>query len=151
MQPVPPDLRPIRLLGVSLVTMREADIYISDVLRELQLIQLGLDQGIAVPNRLRQLALDLLPMLTWARDLVAHAVIEAQDGAVADLRIQLPADAGDSVVRLMGLIAELQFFARQGSLFVEPSDEVLGMLEWFVSESIGQLDGEAPQRNGLTR
>ena len=147
---MPPDLRPIRLLGVSLVTMREADIYISDVLRELQLIQLGLDQGIAVPNRLRQLALDLLPMLTWARDLVAHAVIDAEDGSVADLRIQLPADAADSVVRLMGLVAELQFFARQGSLFVEPSDEVLGMLEWFVSESIGQLDGEAPQRNGGT-
>jgi hypothetical protein len=132
--------------------LRDADIYISDVLRELQLIELGLDQGIVVPNRLRQLALDLLPMLRWARDLVAHAVIGAEDGPVADLQIQLRADAADSVVRLMGLVAELQFFARQGSLFVEPSEEVLGLLEWFVSESIGQLDGEAPQRHqDLTR
>ena len=150
MRPVPPDLRPIRLLGVPIATMREADIYISDVLRELQLIQLGLDQGIAVPNRLRQLALDLLPMLTGARDLVAHAIIDAEDGSVADLRIQLEADASDSVVRLMGLVAELQYFARQGSLFVQPSEEVIGMLEWFVSESIGQLDGEAPQRHDAT-
>jgi len=129
--------------------MREADIYISDVLRELQLIQLGLAQGIVVPNRLRQLALELPPMLTWARDLVAHAVIDAEDGAVADLRIQLRADASNAVVRLMGLVAELQYFARQGSLFVQPSDEVVGMLEWLVSESIGQLDGEAPRRHDL--
>jgi len=129
--------------------MREADIYISDVLRELQLIQLGLEQGIVVPNRLRQLALDLPPMLTWARDLVAHAVIDAEDGAVADLRIQLREDASEAVVRLMGLVAELQYFARQGSLFVQPTDEVVGMLEWLVSESIGQLGGEAPQRHDL--
>ena len=143
------DLRPIRLLGVPVATMREADIYISDVLRELQLIQLGLEQGIVVPNRLRQLALDLPPMLTWARDLVAHAVIDAEDGAVADLRIQLREDASEAVVRLMGLVAELQYFARQGSLFVQPTDEVVGMLEWLVSESIGQLGGEAPQRHDL--
>ena len=143
---MPPELRPVRLTGVPLATLREADIYISDVLRELQLIRLGLDQGIAVPNRLRQLALDLLPMLTWARDLVMHGTLEGEAAERADLTIQLPAGTADSVVRLIGLVAELQFFARQGSLFAEPGDDVLGLLEWFASESIGQLGGEKPQR-----
>lgn len=142
----PPDLRTVRLSGVPRSTLRDADIYISDVLRELQLIEVGLDQGIIVPNRLRQLALDLLPMLTWARDLVDRATVDGEDEAtIADFTIEVPAGASDDVVRLIGLVAELQFFARQGSLFAEPGDEVLALLEWFASESIGQLGGEAPQ------
>ena len=152
--PMPPELRPVRLTGVPLATIRDADIYISDVLRELQLIKLGLAQGIVVPNRLRQLALDLLPMLTWARGprRACHHRGRGSAPRRPHVRPAGPARQTRSSGSSVWSPSCSSSPARAPSSS-EPGDDVLGLLEWFASECIGQLAGEAapaPRRHRLT-
>ena len=137
-----PELLPVRLRGVPLATLSDVDIYISDVIRELQLIEVGRDQGIAAPDRISRLAADLLPLLRWARDLVVHAVIDGDDDSdVTDLTLQVPADSVAAVTRVSDLVVELGQLARQGALFTVPNPEVLRLVEWLATEGVNQLRG----------
>lgn len=116
------------------------DEHVSDVVRELQLIQVGRDDGSTageLPPRLCELIPELLSAFSHARDSSRRQAEEARmrGDDTFTLEVTLPRASADTVATLGDLLEEVDDYARSGDLLTLPaSDEVVALRRWLVAQ-----------------
>jgi len=134
--------RTVRLIGVPIHQFVQLQIYFDDMVREMQLIAVGVgDKGAA--GRLADLAVYVQHDIAGHRNLIhAEALGAAAEGRThVDVTLQLlPASVPDAH-RLVEVAEALDAQSRSGLLLTAPaSPEVIGVLRWIVSEVTDQIE-----------
>lgn len=148
--------QPVLLSGVPIIDGQAVVVFRNDMIRELQLIQLGQDIEGVGPSELDPIAGILRGDLEWLRDeFVGHfrpvdpdaAVDPVTDpAAVTDYVVDLRPDAVNRIKRVVDHFEDLSWFSSHGQLLtVGASPIVMDLARWLRDEAIGQLiDGRAP-------
>ncbi len=94
--------------------------YLDDLVRECQLIEVGVGEGVATTVRVRNLADGVLAMAR-VRELQLQVVDAAERGAdELDLVLAVTDAAADRVAKLRELLDDVAELQRQGMLLLEP-------------------------------
>lgn len=141
--------RTVRLSEVPAALFIRLQVHVDDLLRELEIIDLGHDSSaVVVPSEVRKVTRDLLDSCASSRS-EAWQRAEAAERAGRerlDIELRLPpaaADAGEKLGELLELADEL---SRSGLLLTMPCpEELLALRRWMSEELSRQLrDGAEP-------
>ena len=145
----PPDLVPIRLLGVPTSILRRASEQYDGLFREFRLIiERDPAAGKAVPGRLLELADELairFSGFTGATDGEFQRARAGQCEAV-DIEYRLPVEAGAASSSYDQLLDEADAYCRAGRelLTIAPSAEAVALRKWLLGEFVHQATGDEP-------
>ena len=145
------DRRTVRLNGVPVGIARAIAVYRNDMIRELQLIELGRQQGIEEPSQLYDLAEQLRADLVWLRDDLAGHTVWSDPAAApserVDMVIEATVDASARMLRAIERFEELNQLSRYGQLLTEEATPaMMQVIRWVGEELAGQLnEGRAPR------
>lgn len=136
--------RPVRLDGVPVGLARAATVHRNDMIRELQLIEVGRRQGIEEPSQLYDLAELLRADLEWLRDEIGARSIwsdpDAAPGSLVDIVIETAPDSALRMRRVVERFEELNQLSRHGQLLAEEaSADAMQLIRWVADEMTGQL------------
>jgi anti-sigma regulatory factor (Ser/Thr protein kinase) len=150
-----PGAKTIRFLGVPVGDYLELQAHNDALLRELQLIRIGLRTGgpdaAPMPPRLAslidELEQDFRGRRDSQRDMVADA--QARGEATVDMEVNVSPAVLPAARAYVDLLEEADGFCRTGALLTPPpSDRVRRLRRWFVEEMAAQFDGAAPTSPG---
>jgi hypothetical protein len=146
--PEPPPRREVLLRAVPLEPLVELQLYFDDMVRELQLIEVGRGEA-GIADRLHRLAVHTQHEIARARNdlhVQARAGLDAGE-VVSDLVVDLRPSAVAASRALIPLVDGFDELSGSGSLLTSPcSAEARQLLEWIVDEIERQLvSGRAPQ------
>lgn len=156
---------PVILCGVPLVEGQGVLMFRNDMIRELQLIELGRSMESVGPSDLDPVAAMLRADMEWLRDEFSghfRAIVPVADpdrdpdakvGPPADSDVtvdyvaELRLDAANRIERVVGHVEDLNWFSTNGQLLtVGASPVVMDLVRWLRDEAVGQLvDGRAPR------
>lgn len=139
----------VRLLDIPAVEFVRLHLHVDDLMRELEIIDVGHRAGVAAaPIELRDLMRRLLLHYAEAREAAwAQAEAAAADGRAAlDMELLLPVEAADAAVELAELFDRADALSRAGVLLTMPTPpELVRLRRWTVDELCRQLqEGAAP-------
>ena len=132
-------------------------VYRNDMIRELQLIELGQGMESVGPSDLDPVAKDLRADLEWLRDefsghfrlLNPDAPVDPTDDpdSLIDYVAELRPDAAIRIKRVVDRFDELNWFSSHGQLLTASATPVvMDLVRWLRDEAIGQLiEGRAPR------
>ena len=145
------DTRTVRFLAVPAEQARAIVVYRNDMIRELQLIELGRAQGVEEPSQLYDLAELLRADLQWVRDNVAgDSVWSVEEGAPSgcvDVVVQAAPEAAWHMYRVLERYEELNQLSRHGQLLTEAATpEMMRLARWVADEMERQLLHDATPR-----
>jgi hypothetical protein len=145
------------LSGVPLLEGQAVIMFRNDMIRELQLIELGQDLEGVGPSELDSVAKVLRDDLEWLRDEFAGNFRAVDPDALVppitdpdllvDYVADLHPDAAIRIKRVVGHVEDLNWFSSHGQLLtVGASPVVMDLVRWLRDEAIGQLvEGRAPR------
>jgi hypothetical protein len=145
----------VTLLGVPLGAGRAVATFCNDMIRELQLIELGQGLEDVAPSGLDPVAKALRTDLTWLRDDFGGHLVSSDPDAVrdpsadpdqvVDFTGDLLPEAAILIQRVVDQFEELNWFSSHGQLLtVGASPIVMDTVRWLRREVVGQLiDGRA--------
>ncbi len=141
--------RDVRLLGLPVAEFLGLQVHFDDVVRELQLIEVGRSQGLTTSGALRALAVEVQHDISGDRRRIHEQALAAQASGddTVDVVIDLGPRAVADVGRLVGLVEEVDAQSRAGNLLTPPAPpRLLDLLRWLADEVAGQLrDGRPPR------
>ena len=142
-------MRAVRLLNVPAVAFVRLHLHVNDLMRELEIIDVGYRAGVsAAPDELRDLMRRLLLHYAEAREAAwTQAEAAAADGRDAlDMELTLPVAAADAAAELAELFDRADELSQAGALLTMPTPpELLRLRRWTVDELCRQLQqGAAP-------
>lgn len=154
--------RTVRLLGVPVGAGREVVSFCNDMIRELQLIELGRGQDGIAASPLDAVAVSLRIDLSWLRDDFGGHLRSSEPGAfgdaasdpgrLVDFAGDLLPDAANRIERVVDQFEELNWFSSHGQLLtVGASPVVMDMVRWLREEVVHQLTSCRPARPFPTR
>lgn len=138
----PSPRRDVVLRALPVADFLALQVHFDDMVRELQLIEVGRSQGLATSVALRELALEVHHDIAGDRGrLHEQALLARERGATrADVVIDLGPRAVTEVGRLVGLVEEMDAQSRAGHLLAAPAPPpLLALLRWLADEVDGQL------------
>ncbi len=137
----------VRLVGVPVQLFVRLQLHIDELLRELEIIEMGQAGGTSQGDaRLRALVRELLGLYVEERQAVrAQAEQAAAIGARrVDMEVALPPEAVGHGEELLRLFEEADELSRQGLLLTVPADEELAAFRrWIMAEVSAQVRGNA--------
>jgi hypothetical protein len=139
------DTHSVVLEGLPVILFDTAVTYLADVLRECQLVQVGLHQGEVVAGELADLAEGLVPDLEELRDLFRAADITT-DGELYRVALKMQASDASTLAHLQMQLVQLRFLGRRGGLLIRSDPEIIGFLAWVWDEAADQLNGRPGRR-----
>lgn len=140
--------RTIHFVGVPISDFVNLQVYFDDMVREMQLIAVGVDDGNAA-GRLADLAVYVQHDIAGNRNtLHAQALAAEATGAThVDLTLDLLPVSVTDARRLIGVVTALDAQSRSGQMLTAPASPlVLNVLEWLVEEVERQLGAGLPPR-----
>lgn len=142
-------LRTVRLLDVPAATFIRLQLHIDDLLRELEIIDVGHDsEAVLVPTELGKVTRDLLEAYSSTRaDAWQQAEAAERAGRdTLDIEVSLPTEAAEAAEELACLFDRADELARDGVLLTLPTPAPLMALRtWMREELLRQLrDGAEP-------
>jgi anti-sigma regulatory factor (Ser/Thr protein kinase) len=149
-----PGARKIRFLAVPVSAYLELQAHNDALLRELQLIRIGLRTGSAdapMPPRLASLIDDLEEQFRGRRDSQRDMVADAQarGGPTVDMELNVSLAVLPAARVYLDLLEEADQFCHSDALLTPPpSERVRRLRRWFVEEMAAQFDGEPASRYG---
>lgn len=140
----------VRLIGVPFVGGQAVVMFRNDMIRELQLIELGKSIEGVGPSGLDAVAAVLRADLEWLRDEFsghfrpadpsAALFALSEPGAVVDYIAELHPDAALRIKRVVDRVDELNWFSAHGQLLtIAASPIVMALVRWLRDEAYGQL------------
>jgi hypothetical protein len=143
--PAAEPLQDVWLMGYPLRLGVRASEHYESVFREFALLASS-EPGPSVPGRMMALVEEM--ERRYARN---NAHEQQRDAALArgeevlDIRLQVPASAGQIGRRLERMLDETDDFCRDGLLLtLAPADDVVAFRRWYLDELVRQLDGVPP-------
>ena len=139
----------VHLLDVPVLLFVDVYVWLADVYRELQLVEVGAEDGLLIPPRLRELATALHVDMARPRDFVVEQLEAAlaQDLPVTDVWLDLLPDAATDMARLVVLCDEVAECSKNGLMLTGPPTVAMERaLRWLARELIGQLEIGRPPR-----
>lgn len=132
------------LSGVPLRLSQQAETWFDGLVREFQIIATGAD---AVPDRLLRFVetvrAEFPEMSGLTREEVEAALEQGEENV--DIDIAVPKSAAQWSAALWDHIVEANEYCRSGQLLsMEAPPDVLGLLNWYLHEVIGQIGGAEP-------
>lgn len=146
------DTATIQLLRYPLRHYLRSRAHFDELLRELQLLDLGRRAGTVhrdLPQRLSELVTEVTSRYR-ARvdelDALRNAAIERGELSM-DLVYELPVEAKDAVERIAALLEECDEFCRNGEhlLTLATPPDMADFRRWNLTEIVRQIDGEQPR------
>lgn len=138
-------LSDVELAGLPAEMVDQGVTYLTDVLRECQLILIdNARRPLAARFDVVALAKVLVPDLEEVRDLFRSAVVTVTDGR-ADLTVALKPSIAATLVHLQMHLVQLRFVECEGGILVESDLEVTDLLRWIWNEISEQLHGRSPR------
>jgi hypothetical protein len=144
----PEDLVEVRVLGMPLAVYRTASAHHDELFREFALVLARpATAGHEVPAQLLGLIERLSERFsgfTATPEATLQAAIERGDEMI-DLTYEVPAAVADGARELTELLSRADDYCRHGDLLtVAPSAEAVRFRDWYLSEFVNQVNGEAP-------
>ncbi|HEX2064786.1 MAG TPA: hypothetical protein VHE80_10240 [Acidimicrobiales bacterium] len=140
-------LHPVRLAGVPTDLFVTLQMHIDELLRELEIIEMGEAAGSsAIEPRLRHIMRDLLDLYVEERQAVrAQAEQAAALGSQrVDMEVALPEEAVAHGEELLRLFEQADELSRQGLLLTVPStDDLAAFRRWILAEVSAQIRTKA--------
>lgn len=141
-------LHSVRLLNAPLLLWERSSQHTAELLREFNLLTIGLDHGgPAVPRRLLALVRDLQVRFAGSgEDQMVEREEALHEGRTSvDLSYQVPGEAADGLEALLVQLDDADDFCRSGALITlaAPEDQ-RQFREWYLGEFIRQIRGEPP-------
>lgn len=139
----------VHLLDVPVPLFLDVYVWLADVHRELQLVEVGAADGLVIPDRLRDLAIALHVDMARPRDFVAEQLESAASLGleVTDVWLDLLPEAVADMARLVVLCDEVAECSRAGLMLTGPPTPAMEhALRWLARELIGQLEIGRPPR-----
>jgi hypothetical protein len=145
------DIATIRLLRYPLRHYLRSRAHFDELLRELQLLDLGQQLGTThrdLPQRLSDLVTEITTRYR-ARvdelDVLRNAAIERGELSI-DLVYDVPVEVGESVTQIAALLEECDQFCRNGQhlLTLATPPDMAEFRQWNLTEILRQIDGEEP-------
>ena len=139
----------VHLIEVPVPLFIDLHVWLADVYRELQLVEVGAEDGLLIPPRLRELAVALHVDMARPRDFVVEQLESAaeQGNDLTDVWLDLLPDAAHVMARMVVLCDEVAECSRSGLMLTGPPTPTMEhALRWMAREFIGQLEiGRPPQ------
>ena len=139
----------VHLIEVPVALFLELHVWLADVYRELQLVEVGAGEGLLIPPRLRELAVALHVDVARPRDFAAEQLESASEHGyeLTDVWLDLLPEAVQVMARLVVLCDEVAECSRSGLMLTgPPTPSMEHALRWMAREFIGQLEIGRPPR-----
>ncbi|MBI2709614.1 MAG: hypothetical protein HYX34_07945 [Actinobacteria bacterium] len=139
--------RTVLLLGVPVSRFRSFDMHFDDLVRELQLIAVGNDQGLDTDARLRELARGLETGIANQRRDLTDQLLAAESAGLeeVDVTLRVGPYAAYAVRALALFVRQTDEHARAGRLLLPPTTtDHRHLLAWVVDQVTSQTEDGAP-------
>lgn len=140
----------VELLAIPVAAARAVMAYCNDMIREMQLIEVGRAMDDVAPSELDSVASGLRVDLEWLRDDFGGHMRPTEEGFFADpatdperlvdVAGHLLPDAAIRIQRVVDQFEELNWFSSHGQLLTSSaSPVVMNLVRWLRREVVGQL------------
>lgn len=135
----PRQRRAVRLDGVPQDTFAAAVSYLSDVLRECQLVQVAHHQQRPLDPMLAELAGGLVPDLEAVREVFLDGTVSDDGGGTVCLAVTLQVAQAATLAHLQMQLVQLRLLERRGGLLLRSDPAITQLLDWIWGEASDQL------------